>query len=465
MKRFTKYVLPAILIFLGGLIGVYLTSKFNHNDWKERTQYEQDLKIFGQKLDLIERTTTVTGKMPSTNDLFNIYLSNYVDTSTHNKLNKEQQISLSEKLGDIRAELRSVMFLNQIYFGDSTKAKIQKYLITDKKNTWWSIPDSTYNDIVQTMAKELNTSTTTKISQSDSPKDIYNGYLWLFLWLASLTIFWTLTRKLSSSIENQARYFLAYVLSTGCFLIIFKGTNLGIPDEYLSNLTTEIIGIAITVFLIDRIYNYISSKNEALLRKLALKTCRMPIYTYCKNWFYIFESDNKALDAELQKYEDLNSFFKSDDFYNRVRSFDFNKKIAEDKTYAQYYHEKIIEINDKFQSVLAKYASKLSHKDIQLLEHFGGRAYIFTIFAVMKFISETKFTSQRENEPAKTVMPFNNSFKDVKRENFNKHFDKLIELITEYNGAVDNDYQKWTIENIAKLHTPQSANSDPKIEW
>jgi hypothetical protein len=69
-----------------------------------------------------------------------------------------------------------------------------------------------------------------------------------------------------------------------------------------------------------------------------------------------------------------------------------------------------------------------------------------------------------EDEPAETVMPFNNSFKNVERENFNKHFDKLIELITEYNNAVDNDYEKWTINNISKL-TTESANKNPIIEW
>jgi hypothetical protein len=246
---------------------------------------------------------------------------------------------------------------------------------------------------------------------------------------------------------------------------MFQGKGLGIPDDYLSNLTTEIIGIAITVFLIDRVYNYINSKNEELYRKLSLKVCRMPIYEYCAYWFFIFEQDNKKLDIELQKHSDFNSFFKSDDFYYRVTQFDFNKLIAEDKTYAQYYNEKIQEITDRFQNILSKYASKLSHKDIPLLEHFGGRAYIFTVFAVMKFISEVKFTHRHGDEPAKTVMPFNNKLKDIKRENFNKHFDTLIELINEYNSVVDNDYEKLTIKNISKLQTIESANNNPTTEW
>jgi hypothetical protein len=252
---------------------------------------------------------------------------------------------------------------------------------------------------------------------------------------------------------------------TSILLIQFKGKDVGIPDEYLSNLTTEIIGIAITVILIDRIYNYINSKNEALHRKLSLKVCRMPIYTYCANWFTIFESDKSQLKVELQKYTDLKSFFKSDDFYEHIISFDFNKKISKEKTYAQYYNEKMLEITDRFQGVLAKYASKLSLKDIQLIEYFGGRAYIFTLFTIMKFTSEVKFTLHQEDEPAETVLPFNNSFKNIGRENFNKHFDKLIELIDEYNIAVDNEYEKWTINNIAKLYTTESANQNPTIEW
>lgn len=181
MTAFAKYIFPALLIFLGGLIGVYLTSKFNHNDWAERTNHEQQIKLFEQRLQLIERTTSITGKMPSTNDLFNFYFSNITDTSHQNNLTNEQLISLTEKLGNIRAEMRSVMFLNQIYFGDSTKAKIHKYLITDCRSTWWDLPDSNYNDIIETMAKELNpssSSSTLKTDKIDKPMTDISKIFW-----------------------------------------------------------------------------------------------------------------------------------------------------------------------------------------------------------------------------------------------------------------------------------------------
>jgi hypothetical protein len=291
------------------------------------------------------------------------------------------------------------------------------------------------------------------------------SFIILGIWLLSLYLFWLFKEKLSKNIENQSRFFLAYTLISAIILIITQGENLFITTDYKSNLTTEIIGIVITVFLIDRIYNYIITKNEQLYRSISLRVCRMPIYTYCANWFFIYEPNNNVqLSEELSKYENLSDFFKSDDFYYKVVSYDFNGLIAVDKTYAQYYNEKMQDVADKFQNILAKYASKLSHKDIHLLEHFGGRAYFFSIFAVMKFISDAKFTVIKQNVTT-TVMLFNNSFKTVDRENFNKHFDKLIELINAYNEVVENDFEKWTIQNISKLNTTETANKNPSIEW
>lgn len=290
------------------------------------------------------------------------------------------------------------------------------------------------------------------------------NYSILVIWIISIFVFWTIKKSFSNDIENQSRYFIYYILTTAILLLIWKG-DFFIDNDYLANITTEIIGIAITVFLIDKVYKYVNSKNEELYRKLSLKMCRMPIFTYCANWLYIYESDNKKLETELDKYGDLESFFKSDDFYSRINSFDFNQFIGVNKTYAQYYSEEINDITDRFQNILSKYASKLSYRDIQLLEHFGGRAYIFTVFAVMKFISEAKFTHQQGNAPAQTIMPFNNSFKDIKRENIQNHFDKLVELIKQYNEAVDNEYEKWTIKNISKLQTIKTANDNPSTEW
>lgn len=282
-------------------------------------------------------------------------------------------------------------------------------------------------------------------------------------WIISICVLWIMKELFFKNVETQARLFISYVLITGILFLYFFG-HFFLSDNYKSNLITEITGISITVFLIDRIYGYINKKYEQLYRKLALQTCRMPIYSYCANWLFIFESNNEKCNERLAHYNSLEEFFTSDEFRNKVKAFDFNKYIGENKTYAQYYDEKMSEVKDKFQSILVKYASKLPYCDLKLIEHFGGKAYMFSIFAIMKFISEAKFTYQHGDREPKEIKPFNNSFKDISNENFPKHFVKLIQFIDEYNSVVD-EHEKWTIRNINQLNTIATMNNNPLIDW
>lgn len=81
------------------------------------------------------------------------------------------------------------------------------------------------------------------------------NYSILVIWIISILVFWTIKKSFSNDIENQSRYFIYYILTTTILLLIWKG-DFFIDNDYLANITTEIIGIAITVFLIDRVYKY-----------------------------------------------------------------------------------------------------------------------------------------------------------------------------------------------------------------
>lgn len=284
------------------------------------------------------------------------------------------------------------------------------------------------------------------------------------LWVISIILFWNCKSYFARNIENQSRIFILYVLISAILILIISG-DIYISQDYLSNLIVEFIGIFITVLLIDRVYKYITDKNEKLYRGIAIRTLKMPIYTYCANWLFIFEKNTSERDIVLDRYSNLESFFTSDEFRERIKQFDFNKIIGEDKTYAKYYEERMSEIRDRFQLVLKKYASKLSHQDIVLLEYFGGGAYMYNIFALMKHMSDIKFTSTNSNNVTKVIIPFNNSFKDIKDDKFSKHFRKLNELIDEYNNVIENNNEKWTIRNINKLNTVSSAHNDPMTDW
>lgn len=286
----------------------------------------------------------------------------------------------------------------------------------------------------------------------------------LLFWIISIPLIWIVKKYISQDFETQYRVFLSYVILSTIFILITFG-KLIIPEAYLVNITTEVIGIGITVFLIDWIYRYINNTNEQLYRKLALKNCKMPIYSYCAYWLMIFEQDDNKCRESMNKYQSLEEFFSSDEFRIKITSFDFNKNIGENITYAKFFDDRMNELKDRFQSILVKYASKLSHKDIKLLENFGGKSYMYTVFSLNKFMSDVKFTHKHGDEPEEVVIPFNNCFKDITKENFPKHFMKLVELINEYNSSVDNEFEKWTIKNINILQSIESANLNPATEW
>jgi hypothetical protein len=188
MTTFTKYILPSTLVFFGAIIGVVLTSYFNHNDWEERVNYERQSKIFEEKMKLIERTTSIFAKIPAADDYFTNYFRIKIDT-TKNKLgDKTIETDLANKLADIRSELWTVLLLDQLYFGDSTKIKINNILGKSKEYYWWKIPEEKYNEIIQTMTSELETNTFTIKYQSNEEVGNKMSDTSKILWTAIATL-------------------------------------------------------------------------------------------------------------------------------------------------------------------------------------------------------------------------------------------------------------------------------------
>lgn len=294
-------------------------------------------------------------------------------------------------------------------------------------------------------------------------------WLPVILWAVSILVLFTLAfkskRTKMNNIESWARIFIYYTLISALFILFWKGNYFIADKSLLDNIRTEIIGITISAFFIDRIYNYISSKNEELYKNIALRTCRLPIYYYCALWFDIYEPVYKNREKITTTYPDLESFFKSDEFYEKITEFDFNDTYLAGKKYAQHYFEEIESVRNSFQNILIKYASKLSLDNIDLIEHFGGKAYLFTVFISMKFSSETSIYQQFGENNKVTLETLNNSFKNVGKPNFNKHFIKFIELITQHNEAVSNESEKVTINDFCGIREFKKVNNDQTINW
>jgi len=241
----------------------------------------------------------------------------------------------------------------------------------------------------------------------------------------------------------KTRFFIVYCLLLLLLVLIFVFGKKYISSDYFANIVTEIIGILLTVFIIDSIYNYFDNRDKKIHRDISLRYCKMPIRFYCYIWFTIYEPNQLIRKLRFQQFQNIEDFFMSDDFYDSVCSFNFAKCFSSGKTFAQFYADKQNTSEENFQNILAKYASKLSLEDIQRLEFFGGGAHLSKVFVSMELLNTYNISTQNDNTQATLV----NVFKNISKENFQKHFKKLLALINDYN-SVCNPVERWTLETL-----------------
>ncbi|RYZ22575.1 MAG: hypothetical protein EOO16_08625 [Chitinophagaceae bacterium] len=286
----------------------------------------------------------------------------------------------------------------------------------------------------------------------------------ILFWILILSILWSLKEIVFRSFERQYTTFLYVALISGWGMLAWTGQSIGIKEEFIKNLYPELTGMLITVLVVDRITNFITVRNEQLYRSIAFRTCNRPLRAYCIFWFYIFQPNSRLWPAEIGCFEDLESFFRSDTFYRRVARFNFNGLASPGKSFARYYDDRFTDIAERFQNVLAKYASKLAHEDLRLLEHLADRAFLPQIFSIMRPLCEMSFTITGATGVAAT-RPFINQFSSVNPENFRKHFEKVIQLVEQYNLALEPGDEALTLATLLRSNTIATANLDPAIEW
>jgi len=311
----------------------------------------------------------------------------------------------------------------------------------------------------------LNTVHCCTLKETTEQSTATTDFLVLGSWaLLSVFIYFLFQRLVKQKAIDKARFFIGYLVLSSLAVLMLVGRHF-ISDEYFANIVSEVIGIALTVLIIDRVNHYLTDRNEKLHRDIALRHCKMPIYSYCYMWFAIYEPIQTTRNTRLQAYQNLEEFYLSDDFYNSVRNYNFANLIAPNKTFAQYYAEKLDRTEEQFQNILAKYASKLSLEDIQRLEFFGGGSYLYNVFRVMDFLRTVQVSSQMNSNPAtpSTGLRQITSFNSVSKENFQKHFKKLIALINDYNAVAPINDQ-WTIETLNTLKTLSGVNAD-NYDW
>lgn len=277
------------------------------------------------------------------------------------------------------------------------------------------------------------------------------AYLLIIFWLFSLWAIWKSKKRFSKNFETQGKLFISYFL-VSLWILIFTIGHVILSHEIRMHLLSEILGICITVLLVERVYSYIKKRDELFYQRLMLRSCKMPIYAYFRLWFIIYQAEERNPIVIISKFKSLEEFLLSDEFYNCIFKFNFNSQQHDEKMYAKFFYERINEIGDRFQNILTKYGSKLAFNDIKLIEHFGGSAFMFSIFAIMNGLCDVN-------------TPFLNSLQKVHRKHLNEHFKKFVELVNDYNSSFENTNQHWTLSSLILLDTIESANTNSNIEW
>jgi hypothetical protein len=250
----------------------------------------------------------------------------------------------------------------------------------------------------------------------------------LSIWIVSLFL-------MNKVFAKKLICWIYYFLISGFFILLCTGKKV-ICQDYFSNIVTEVIGIIITVLIIDRVYKHISKQEETVYRNCAIKYCRTPLFWNCKLWFSVFQPNNSMLILKLKDYNTIKDFFLSDEFYKTICSKDFSKKLF-GQTEAQRCASEVSTIENAFQDVLSKYASKLRVEDIQNLEYFAG-AEINRNFRVMEFATRIILNNQSTSNL--------NQFRAMNKSDFQNYFTKLSEFIDEYNKVVSTSNDKINIQ-------------------
>ncbi|MNZ42260.1 hypothetical protein D3C78_598310 [compost metagenome] len=153
------------MAFLGAILGAYLVSKLDQENWKERFQIEQQKRIFEKRMELIEKTSYLLSKSSlmealeaSINGAIKIIeiernclaSGGSAETCTGKKDDNLAERSGKERFS-INSDLSAAFTLSSIYFGPKTNEAL-RVIINDP----WKSSDQERQSLISAMGSELN---------------------------------------------------------------------------------------------------------------------------------------------------------------------------------------------------------------------------------------------------------------------------------------------------------------------
>ena len=219
---------------------------------------------------------------------------------------------------------------------------------------------------------------------------------------------------------DKVRWVTLVIMVSFFVVYCFTFNNL-IPEDYFSNVFSEIIGMILTVIIIDQLNNFLLKKSVEQFRKIAYNSMRTPIFNYINYWIILTEQ--KLSTEKIKSFNSLKDLFESQEFLLSIKELDFSGTLKNNKVgITEYCFHEMDWIKQKFQATLSKFAFRLSLPDIELLEYFSGGSGIFYYFKQIR-------KAYIHNNGLEDFFPF----KSVPDQLWESHFNKLLYIIKTYN--------------------------------
>jgi hypothetical protein len=155
-RELTLLLLGAALALVGSYCNALLSNKMEKENWEQRTQFEAEQKILGERIKLVERTAQIMNKID--------YLElNYLIESGKTDLAKigagklEDIIDHRKIVAELNSEFLTVVSLNNIYFGPQVR-EAQKKLFdaTNNETPWWRTDENLRDNYANAVFSEIS---------------------------------------------------------------------------------------------------------------------------------------------------------------------------------------------------------------------------------------------------------------------------------------------------------------------
>jgi hypothetical protein len=232
-----------------------------------------------------------------------------------------------------------------------------------------------------------------------------------------------LFKKAEQYIRIELIFITLGILLFGSYIIVIGAIYLKNTSEAIViNIGTEIMGIALTYFLIQLYIDTQRERNRKKIQEIAFTKLKEPLNNQFILFFEIYKSSldpNTNFDTSFVKPKVSVQWFFSKDYKDQLRHFDSQKKYGSTQKKWQEYLTENTSISKEFGTVLDRYAVYFTKEQIDSLE-----IYYKSEFYQRLLIEPTKNIDFSEEDVRFEFQSYINNFIQITME-----FNKINEIV------------------------------------